>query len=97
GYEAFCAWLKFYTWCDRSQERSNKENDVVPTSFKKIMERLGIVRKKIYNSVIRPLWNYGLIDIVEYTDSYNEEQKIMSIIVYEYQQNKITKKYKHLE
>lgn len=97
GYEAFCAWLKFYTWCDRSQERSNKENDVVPTSFKKIMERLGIGRKKFYNSVIRPLWNYGLIDIVEYTDSNNEGQKPMNIIVYEYPQNDITKKYQPLE
>src|SRR5699024_2336037 len=97
GYEAFCTWLKFYTWCDRSQERSNKENDVVPTSFKKIMERLGIGRKKFYNSVIRPLWNYGLIDIVEYTDSNNEGQKPMNIIVYEYPQNDITKKYHPLE
>src|SRR5699024_878352 len=97
GYEAFCTWLKFYTWCDRSQERSNKENDVVPTSFKRIMERLGIGRKKFYNSIIRPLWNYGLIDIVEYNDSSNEGQKPMNIIVYEYPQNDITKKYHPLE
>src|SRR5699024_3223446 len=68
-----------------------------PTSFKKIMERLGIGRKKFYNSVIRPLWNYGLIDIVEYTDSNNEGQKPMNIIVYEYPQNDITKKYQPLE
>src|SRR5699024_7000191 len=97
GNDAFCAWLKLYTWCDRSSNRNDKENDVIPTSFKKVMERLNVGRKKFYNSIIRPLWNYGLIDIMEYNKSNSDGQKPMNIIVYEYPQNDITKKYEPLE
>src|SRR5699024_5890630 len=77
--------------------RNDKENDVIPTSFKKVMERLNVGRKKFYNSIIRPLWNYGLIDIMEYNKSNSDGQKPMNIIVYEYPQNDITKKYEPLE
>src|SRR5699024_7964226 len=69
----------------------------IPYSFTKIMKRLGVGKKKFYNSIIRPLWNYGLIDIEQYEKSISYGQKPMNIIVYEYPQNDVTKKYKSLE
>src|SRR5699024_5657142 len=51
-----------------------------------------------YTTLFRsPLWNFGLIDIVEYKDSFNKGQKPMNIVVYEYPQNDVTKKYEPLE
>lgn len=97
GDDAFCAWLKFFSWCDRSEHRKDTENDVIPASFNRVMKRLGIGKKKFYNSILRPLWNFGLIDIVEYKDSFNKGQKPMNIVVYEYPQNDVTKKYEPLE
>lgn len=97
GNDAFCAWLKFYSWCDRSEDRKDHENDVIPTSFNRIMTRLGVGKKKFYNAIIRPLWNFGLIDIVEYTDSVNKGNKPMNIVVYEYPQNDVSKKYEPLK
>src|SRR5699024_1627795 len=96
GNDAFVAWLKFYGWCDRSNERINKEMDVIPRSFSNLMKELGMGSKKFYNKVIRPLWNYGLIDIEEYTESQQDGTKPNNIIVYEYPQNDITKRYKPL-
>lgn len=87
GTTAFVAWLKFYSWCDRSDARLDKDNDVIPTSFEKLYKRLGIGKGTFYQKVLRPLWNYGLIDIEEYKNSEIKGQKPMNIIVYEYPQN----------
>ncbi|KIU04563.1 RepA protein [Bacillus subtilis] len=97
GNDAFVAWLKFYSWCDRSPERIDPDNDVVPSSLSKIMKRLGVGKKKFYNQIIRPLWNYGLIDLVEYEHSIQSGNKPLNIIVYEYPQNNRQKKYEPLE
>ncbi|MEC0434411.1 hypothetical protein P8832_09585 [Bacillus subtilis] len=97
GSDAFTAWLKFYSWCDRSAERIDPNNDVIPSSLSKVMKRLGVGKKKFYNQVIRPLWNYGLIDLVEYEHSNQSGTKPINIIVYEYPQNKTQKKYEPLE
>lgn len=97
GADAFISWLRFHTWCDRSDERKDKENDVIPSSLTKVMKRLGMGRKKFYNSVIKPLWNYGLIDLVEYDDSSQKGTKPINIVVYEYPQNNIFLATKKLE
>ncbi|MGO4979255.1 hypothetical protein [Bacillus sp. CJ1] len=97
GNDAFVAWLKFYSWCDRSPERIDPDNDVVPSSLSKIMKRLGVGKKKFYNQIIRPLWNYGLIDLVEYEHSIQSGNKPINIVVYEYPQNNRQKKYEPLE
>ncbi|MEK4384196.1 RepA protein [Aeribacillus sp. FSL K6-2848] len=97
GPEAFAAWLKFYSWCDRSDQRKDKDNDVIPSSLSKVMKRLGVGKKKFYNEIIRPLWNYGLIDLVTYEDSEQPGNKPVNIVVYEYPQNDIQKKYQPLE
>src|SRR5699024_11578604 len=60
----------------------------VPRSITSVAKELNMTRTTLYNTVIRPLWNYGLIDLKEY---YNEKIKGTSatnIIVYKYPQNK---------
>lgn len=93
GEQAFIAWLKFYSWCDRSDEsnESNKwEQAKIPTSFNKLIKRLGVGRGTFYNQILKPLWNVGLIDIEEFEASQNLGQKPMNIIVYKYPNNDIT-------
>lgn len=97
GPDAFCAWLKFYSWCDRSKNRLDKENDVIPSSFNKIINKLGVSRQKFYKKILPALWNYGLIDIVEYDMSSSNGRKPMNIIVYDAPQNIVEKKFKPIE
>lgn len=87
GKDAFCSWLKFYSWCDRSNDRYFKEDDAIPSSLAKVQKRLGVGKNVFYNKIIKPLWNYGLIDIAEYGDSKQEGTKPLNILVYEYPQN----------
>lgn len=97
GNDAFCAWLKFYSWCDRSARRNNLEQDVVPTSFNKIIKRLGVSKEKFYKKILPALWDYGLIDLKEYGQSGTNGQKPMNIIVYDAPQNQAEKRFKPLE
>lgn len=97
GNDAFCAWLKFYSWCDRSDNRIDTENDVVPTSITKIIKRLGISREKFYKKILPALWDYGLIDLKEYEQSTTDGQKPMNIVVYDSPQNQSDRKFKTLE
>lgn len=97
GMDAFRAWLKFYTWCDRSDARKDPDNDVIPNSLNQIMKKLNVGKKKFYNAIIRPLWNYGFIDLSEYEESSVKGNKPVNIVVYEYPQNDISKKYEPLE
>lgn len=80
GHDAFIAWLKFHTWVDRRDE--NRENDRVPYSLEDVWTKLGMKKKKFYEKIARPLWEYGLIDIVEYEESNRKSQKPKNIIVY---------------
>lgn len=90
GDAAFKAWLKMYTFTDRKEEEEkNKwEESKIPTSFTKLIKRLGVGRETFYKKILAPLWNVGLIDIEEYEDSEQKGTKPMNIIVYKYPQNK---------
>lgn len=82
GNQAFVAWLQFYSWADRKDQ--DRECDAIPTSMRGIAQRLNVSRTTLYNLIIRPLWNYGLIDLVETPyDGYSN----VNIVVYEYPQN----------
>lgn len=81
GNEEFCTWLKFHTWVDRKD--ANREYDKIPMSLEASWEKLGISKSKFYR-IIKPLWEFGLIDIVEYEESKRTGQKPKNIIVYEY-------------
>jgi hypothetical protein len=81
GHDAFVAWLKMHTWVDRRDE--NREHDRVPYTLEDTWKKLGMGKKKFYEKIIRPLWNYCLIDVVEYEASTRKTQKPKNIIVYE--------------
>ncbi|RKJ31559.1 hypothetical protein D7X33_40285, partial [Butyricicoccus sp. 1XD8-22] len=93
GEKALLAWLHMYSWCNREKTEDDVENinlweqAKIPTSYKKIIKRLGVGRDTFYNKILKPLWNVGLIDIEEYTESDNKGTKPMNIIVYKYPQN----------
>ncbi|RAL21920.1 hypothetical protein [Thermoflavimicrobium daqui] len=95
GHDAFIAWLKFHTWVDR--EDANREYDKIPYTLEATWKKLGMGKKKFYEKVIRPLWNYYLIDIVEYDDSKRKSQKPKNIIVYESPMNQHETEIKPLE
>lgn len=84
GEKAFCAWLQFHTWVDR---RSNSEVDKIPYTLESVAEKLGVSKATLYRTIIRPLWEYGLIDLVEYESTNRKTQKPVNIIVYESPKN----------
>lgn len=86
GNDAFLAYLRMWTFCDRRE--SEREYDKIPYSLKSTWEKLGMGKKKFYEKIIRPLWNFGLIDIVEYEEAARHTQKPKNIIVYKYPQNR---------
>ncbi|TRZ39375.1 hypothetical protein CEQ21_07380 (plasmid) [Niallia circulans] len=88
GYKTFGYWLTFHTWVNRSDE---KIDDIamakIPMSMEKVAEKLGMNKSTLYRNVIPVLWEYGLIDLVEYEDSARKSQKPVNIIPYDYPQN----------
>jgi hypothetical protein len=95
GYETFCLWLKFHTWVDRNDE--DREYDRVPRSFENIYKKTLEISKSKFYRLIKPLWEFGLIDIVEYEESERKTTKPKNIIVYEYPFHEIVRKYQGLE
>ncbi|MBU8732515.1 hypothetical protein KM915_20925 [Cytobacillus oceanisediminis] len=90
GEKTFCYWIKLLTLVDRTDEAKSKYGNTftVPRSLEDLYEKVFKMSKStFYRNVIHPLWNYGLIDIVEWEDSYKLGQKPMNIIVYDYPQN----------
>jgi hypothetical protein len=98
GEKAFSGWLRFHTWCDRTEEaRGKSDYDIIPYSLEKVAEKLGCSVSTLYRSYIHPLWEYGLIDLQEYSDSVRKTTKPVNIIVYDYPQNQKELETKPLE
>lgn len=95
GHDAFIAWIKLHTWVDRSDE--NRDHDRIPYSLESTWKKLGVGKTKFYQKIIRPLWEYGLIDIIEYEESQRKSQKPKNIVVYESPYNKHETEVKPLE
>lgn len=92
---SFNVWLKLHTFVDRTD--GQREYDRVPMSLENLYEkRLKMSKSKFYR-IIKPLWEYGLIDIIEYEKSARESQKPKNIIVYEYPLHIVERKYMPLE
>ncbi|WP_126430062.1 hypothetical protein [Brevibacillus marinus] len=81
GHRAFIAWLQFYTFVDRTDSSTK---DSIPKSMKDLAKKLEVSEPTLYNTIIRPLWNYGMIDIKERLVG---KTTYKNIIVYEYPQN----------
>lgn len=82
--KSFELWLKLHTLADRSD--SARQFDLVPRSMKNLAAYLEISEQTLYRR-IAPLWEFGLVDIIEYEGSYKTGQKPKNIIVYEYPKN----------
>jgi len=93
GEKSFCAWLKLHTLVNRTDEAYSEygNRQTIPRSIEDLAA-LFKVSKPTFYKLIKPLWNYGLIDIVEWKNHAKIGQKAMNIIVYQYPQNN-----KHLE
>lgn len=95
GEKSFALWLKLYTLADRRHTKNNAD-DVVPTSQTKLVKKLGM-SKATFLRQVKPLYEYGLIDYIEYADSTNEGQKPVNIVVYEYPLGEIVRAIEPLE
>lgn len=95
GPKAFAAWLKFHTWVDRRD--TNREHDKIPYTLEDVAEKLGMSKSTLYRTIIRPLWEHYLIDLIEYEESNRKTQKPMNIIVYESPMNSHETEVKPLE
>lgn len=94
GYEGFCVWLKFHTWVNRTDE--SRKYDSVPMSFEKLFKKLDVSKSKFFR-LLKPLWEFGLVDVVEYEDTAMKGTKPKNIVVYEYPLHDETKMFKPLE
>lgn len=60
GEKAFLAWLRLHSW--------KKEHGFspfrIPLSLNRIIKRLQVGNSTFYEHILRPLWNYGLIDLI---------------------------------
>jgi len=80
GEKAFLAWLNFLNWKEPSESLSSPA--VLPYSLCQMIKRLKVGNSTFYNHILRPLWNYGLIDL-ERTPGLNHYK----ITVYLYPHN----------
>ncbi|OPA76721.1 hypothetical protein BVG16_16250 [Paenibacillus selenitireducens] len=76
GKQAYIAWLKLYTYADRTEEQRFN------ASLTKLCTRLDVSKGTFYSKVVPQLWDYGFID-------FKECDGFLTIIVYSYPQNKI--------
>lgn len=80
GNDSFCLYLELFTMADRTD--TDRDIDKLPTSMKALMKRLGISKGTFYKR-IKPLYEYGFIDFIEFTESKLKGQKPINIIVFE--------------
>jgi hypothetical protein len=96
GNTAFCAWLTLWTLADRRDKE--REYDRVPRNMNELAKDLGISKPTFYNNVVKKLWDYGFIDLVEYElPLKGSKENPVNIIVYRYPQNKYELATKPLE
>lgn len=90
GAKSFCYWLKLLSLVDRKDEAIDKygNKSTVPRSFEDLYTNIfKISSPTFYANVVKPLWNYGLIEIAEWEASTKVGTKPKNIIVYEYPRN----------
>ncbi|MDA1636511.1 replication protein [Bacillus cereus] len=97
GESAYCDYLKLYTMADRSNKQ--REYDKVPRALASIWDELGRKEKYFRQKVLIPLWEYGLIDLIEYQGERKQKtgHKPMNIIIYRYPCNDFNRMVKPLE
>lgn len=100
GDIAFMSWLKLYTWSKQENViySTLEFNDInsLSLSFSAIAKKLGVANDTLENKILKPLWNVGLIDIIEKDKNKINTQEIL-IMVYRYPQNRIENSFKPIE
>lgn len=98
---AFMSWLKMFTWTKQEDVFYPKEEydsqDSVSYSMSAIAKKLGVANETLQNKILIPLWNVGLIDIIERNNKEKIGSKHLTIIVYKYPKNEIERSFKQLE
>lgn len=87
GEKAFCGWLKLQTLANRSKNKPEVDYSRIPQSLEELAKTLNMSKSTLYRSIIKPLWNYGLIDLLEFSERRKIGFKPMNIVVYPYPQN----------
>ena len=89
GPKTFVAWLQLTTLVDRRKTALDiyGNQNTVPRSLESLAKVLDMSRPTLYKIVIKPLWNFGFIDLVEWSDQKYPGTKAINIIVYPYPQN----------
>ncbi|MGM1372683.1 replication protein [Bacillus thuringiensis] len=96
GESAYCDYLKMYTMADRRDK--DREYDRVPRALSSLWEALDRKEKYFRQKILIPLWEYGLVDLVEYQGEHARAgHKPMNIVIYRYPCNDITLLTKPLE
>lgn len=91
--DSFQIWLKLHTFVKR--DVTDPSEYKIPMSLEKTWEKLGLSKTTFYRK-IKPLWEYGLIDFIEY-ESERKSQKPKNIIVYDYPFNEFGKQVEPLK
>jgi hypothetical protein len=61
GQQAFLAWMQFHSWKDGEQD--SKQPFIIPLPLTQLIKRLKVGNSTFYDKILRPLWNYGLINL----------------------------------
>ena len=98
---ALISWLKFFTWTKQKDTLYSSEQydqvDKLTESFSAIAKKLKVGTETLQNKILKPLWNVGLIDIIENESNEKIGSSKLVIIVYRYPMNQIERSYKPLE
>ncbi|MGE7976681.1 hypothetical protein ACQKOK_28265 [Bacillus cereus] len=81
GEKSFCLWLKLLTKVDRTDDRKN----TVKYSQKALAESLGMAKSTMLR-LLKPLYEYGLIEYTQYTFDTNKHSA-ENIVIFEMPQN----------
>ncbi|MBP1934833.1 hypothetical protein [Ammoniphilus resinae] len=79
GEKAFLAWLQLHSW----KQNVSSPSPVLPLSINRIIKRLKVGNSTFYDQILRPLWNYGLIDL----QKTHPRKKGQQLILYAYPNN----------
>lgn len=83
GEKPYLFWKRMYTWIDRKVDKANIK---LKRSLQSVAEEAGISLSTL-RRWIKVLWEYGLIDLEEWTEANRQTQKPVNIIVYVNPQN----------
>jgi hypothetical protein len=81
GDKAFLAWLQFHSW--KEDSLSPDEPFLLSLPLKQIMKKLQVGSTTFYDKILRPLWNYALIDL----QPSHGKQRGIHLLVYSFPQN----------